>query len=90
MSKEVVLFKSEEKRDLASVAAFLHELADKLVTQEIVLRQGDETLKLEIPKQLVLEVKAEEEAKRKKTERSLEIELEWIVGEEGNGGISLG
>jgi hypothetical protein len=34
MRKEIVLFKSEERKDLASVVAFLHQLADKLATNQ--------------------------------------------------------
>lgn len=90
MGREVVLFSSEEKRDLSSVVAFLHELANRLESQEVVLRQGDEELRLQIPGTLVLEIKAEEEAKRNKTQRSLEIELEWIVGEDGDSTVTLG
>lgn len=90
MGKEIVLFKSEEKRDRQSVAAFLHQLADKVVQGQVILRQGNEELTLDIPNNVVLEIKAEEEAKKNKTALSLEVEIEWIEGDEVTGPISLG
>ena len=36
MGKEIVLFKSEERKDLASVVAFLHQLADKLAENQVI------------------------------------------------------
>jgi amphi-Trp domain-containing protein len=79
--KEIVLMKSEQRLDRASVAAFLRELADKLDTGTVSLKQAGEELQLEIPEQIILEIKAEEEEKSKGTQRSLEIELEWMLGD---------
>ncbi|MFN2189365.1 MAG: amphi-Trp domain-containing protein [Candidatus Promineifilaceae bacterium] len=90
MGKEIVLFASEEKSDRASVAAFLRELADKVAEGRIVLISGTEELPLELPENVVLEIKAEEEAKKNKIKRSLEVEIEWILGDQGGGGVTLG
>lgn len=90
MGKETILFKSEEKRDLQSVVAFLHQLADKLAQKEVVLRQGEQEITVEIPDQVVLELKVEEEDKKRKTQRSLEVEIEWIVGDDTGGAVTLG
>jgi amphi-Trp domain-containing protein len=90
MGKEIVLFTSEEKSDRASVAAFLRELADKVAEGRIVLISGTEELPLELPENVVLEIKAEEEAKKNKIKRSLEVEIEWILGDQGGGGVTLG
>ena len=90
MGKEVILFKSEEKRSLADVAAFLRQLADKITQGQVVLRQGGEEVILDMPNNVVLELKAEEEAKKNKTQRSLEVEIEWIVGDETGGSVTLG
>ena len=89
MGREKVLFSSEEKRTRTDVAAFLRALADKLDTGSVILQQGDTSLTLDIPGNLTLEVKAEEEDKRTKTKYSLEIELEWYPGAE-SGGLTLG
>jgi amphi-Trp domain-containing protein len=78
MGKEIVLFKSEEKRQATEVAAFLRDLADRVEKQKIVLRKGDEKVTLRLPSVVTLEVKAEEERSKKgKVEYSLEVELEW-------------
>lgn len=90
MGRETILFKSEEHKDLTAVADFLRQLADKLAQHEVTLRQGDNTLTLSIPNQVVLEIKVEEEAKQNATKRSLEIEIEWNEGETGAQGVSLG
>ena len=83
MSKEIVLFKSEEKREAGDVAAFLRELADRVEKQEIILRKGEEEVTLQLPPVITLEVKAEEERSKKgKVEYSLEVELEWKPGGE--------
>ena len=90
MGKEVVLFSSEEPRTRQDVAAFLHQLADKVEQGRVILRQGKEEISLDIPAKVVLELKAEEEIKKKKTQRTLEVEIEWIVGGEEGGIVSLG
>jgi len=92
MGKEVVLFKSEEKRSTAEVAAFLRQLADRVEKQEVILRQGAEELTLTLPGVVTLEVKAEEETSRSgKIEYSLEVELEWKPGGEKQAGpLELG
>jgi amphi-Trp domain-containing protein len=91
MGQEVVLFKSEEKRSTADVAAFLRQLADRVEKQEVILRQGEEELVLTLPGMVTLEVKAEEETGRSGVKHSLEVELEWKPGEEkGAGPLELG
>lgn len=90
--KEIVLMKSEERMPRSAAAAFLHELADKLQNGTVSLKQAGEQLVLEIPDQIVLEIKAEEKIKSKGTQRSLEIEIEWLLGDGGpeDEAISLG
>jgi len=90
MGKETVLFSSEEKKDLQSVAVFLHQLADKLAQNRVILRQGSNEIVVDIPNYVVLEIKVEEELKKNKTQQSLEIEIEWNVGEEAPGNLELG
>ena len=46
MAKEIVLFKSEEGMDIHSASAFLHQLADRLAHNQVVLRRGVEELAL--------------------------------------------
>ena len=90
MGKEIVLFKSEERKDLASTVAFIRQLADKLATNQVVLRQGSEEIVIDIPDNVVLELKVEEEDKKGKIKRTLEVEIEWIEGDESGGVVTLG
>ena len=78
MSSKHRLFKSEEKQSRSDVSAFLHELADKIGEGQVVLRQGDSEVVLEIPENLVLEIKADQKDKKGRGPRhSLEIEIQW-------------
>lgn len=90
MGKEIVLFKSEERKSIQSVAEFLHQLADKLAENKIILRRGAEEIQVNIPDNVILELKVEEETKKGKTQHSLEIEIEWIEGDESGGVVTLG
>jgi amphi-Trp domain-containing protein len=90
MGKEVVLFESEERKDLASVVAFLHQLADKLAENQVILRQGSEEIVVDVPNNVVLELKVEEEDKKGKMKRTLEVEIEWMEGDEAGGAVILG
>jgi len=90
MGKEIVLFKSEERKDLASVVGFLHQLADKLAKNQVVLRRGSEEIVINVPDNVVLELKVEEEDKKGKMKRTIEVEIEWIEGNDSGGVVSLG
>ena len=90
MGKKMILFSSEERADVEFVVDFLRQLADKLTAGEVIFRQGDQELAVTVPRQVVLEIKVEDEAKKGKTQRGLEIELEWILGEEADSPLQLG
>ncbi len=90
MGKETTLFKSEEKKDIHSVAVFLRELADKIDSQKVILKQGNKEVKLKIPNTVELEIKAEREDGKNKSKKKLEIEIEWTLGEKNSGSFSLG
>ena len=92
---EKVLFKSEEKKQTSEVASILRTVADKLESGRIMLSHGKEEIYLVIPKTVTLEFKVEEETKsgRDTLKKSLEIELEWYEGEDGEtetGELSIG
>jgi amphi-Trp domain-containing protein len=91
MGKEKKLFKSEERKTQSEVSAFLHVLADKIATGQVVLRQGQEEITLQLPQSLVLEIQVEEEDKREKgIQHSLEVEITWFEGEVQAGPLELG
>jgi len=88
MGREIILFKSEERKTSGEVAAVLREIADKVEQRQMTLKQDANEITLDFPENLVLELKVEEEEGRK-VKRSLEIELEWVPGEESSGGTSI-
>lgn len=91
MGKETRLFKSEERKSREEVVEFLRQIADKLASGKVVLRQGNEELALEIPASLILEVQVEDEDKGSKgLQHSLEIEIKWFDGEGDRGPLQLG
>ena len=89
MGRETVLFKNEEKIDAKGAASFLRQLADKIEEGSVIFKRGKETVKLEIPSRVELEIKAEKEVGKKKTKKKLEVEIEWVVGEEDKGAFTL-
>ena len=83
MGKETRLFKSEERKNRADVSAFLHQLADRIASGQVVLSQGQEEITLELPHNLILEVQVEDEDKRSKgIQHSLEVEIKWFDNEQ--------
>lgn len=84
MGKEIKLFKTQERKSKTDVSAFLHQLADKVSSGQIILKRGKEEITLEFPDNLILEVQAEDEKKGKKgIQHSLEIEIKWFENDQG-------
>ena len=88
MGIETVLFKSEEKKSSSDVAIALRQIADKIDDGTMILKKGSEEITLEFPKNMILELKIEEE-QGKRLKKSFEIELEWIVGDEQDDGATI-
>lgn len=88
MGREIVLFKSEEKKTGKEVSDMLRRIADKIDAGSLTLKQGDEEVILTFPGQMVIELKVEEEQGRK-LKKSFEIELEWIPGESSEGSTTI-
>ena len=88
MGIETVLFKSEEKKSSSDVAAALRQIADKIDDGTMILKKGSEEITIEFPKNMILELKIEEE-QGKELKKSFEIELEWIVGDEQDDGATI-
>lgn len=90
MGREIVLFKTEEPKSISETAQFLRLLADKLEKGDVTLKGAGQEINLQVPTGIILETKVEEESKKGRTKRSLEIELEWYIGEEtGHGGVTI-
>jgi amphi-Trp domain-containing protein len=91
MGKETRLFKSEERKSRADTSAFLHQLADKLAEGQVILRQGQEEITLQLPSNLILEIQVEDEDKGSKgIQHSLEIEIKWFDDDDAAGPLELG
>ena len=91
MGKETKLFKSEERKTRSETSAFLHQLADRLAKGQVVLRQGQDEIVLQLPHSLILEVQVEDENKgRKGIQHSLEVEIKWFDDDAGGGPLVLG
>ncbi len=91
MGKEVRLFKSEERKTSAEVAEFLRQIAGKIEKGEVILRQGQEAITLNIPHNLILEIQVEDEDKKTKgIQHSLEIEIKWFDDDGKGGPLELG
>lgn len=61
MAKEIALRECEERKDLSSVSAFLHQPAERFAHNQVILRRGVEELALDNPNIILLELKVEEE-----------------------------
>ena len=91
MGKETRLFKSQERRTRSEVSAFLHQLGDKIGEGLVILRQGQDEMKLEMPHNMVLEIQVEDEDKKRKgIQHSLEIEIKWFDDDSSGGPLELG
>ncbi|MCC5914572.1 MAG: amphi-Trp domain-containing protein [Balneolaceae bacterium] len=91
MGKETTLFKSEERKTRAEVSDFLRQLAGKIDSGEVILKQGDDELPLSLSENLILDIKAEDEEKSRGIQHSLEVEIKWFDGDdEAPGSLELG
>ena len=91
MGKETRLFKSEERMGRSDVAAFLRLLADKIVDGQVILRQGEQEITLDLSHNLILEVQVEDEDKKAKgIQHSLELEIKWFDDDGASGPLQLG
>ena len=92
MGRETVLFSSKERKGRAEVSRFLRDLADRLDTGHVTLRTaGAAEISLDLPAELILETKVEDEDKRRKgTQHSLEVEIKWYDDMTAQGGVELG
>ncbi|TQF00249.1 MAG: amphi-Trp domain-containing protein [Spiribacter salinus] len=86
MGHETVLFNSKEQKSRGEVSMFLRDLADRIEAGCVTLRQGESEIVLDLPGEVVLELKVEDEDKRRKgTQHSLEVELKWYDGQTTKG-----
>lgn len=79
MGEERTLYESESRRSMEEVIEFLQQLSQWLGDRTITFEEGDRTVVVKLPDDVVLEIEIEEEDRGKKgVKRSLEIEIEWV------------
>lgn len=78
MGEERTLYESETKRSIPEVVDFLQQFAQWISEQQLTVDQGEGTLVVDIPDNVVLEIEIEEEDDGTgQVKRSVEIEIEW-------------
>jgi amphi-Trp domain-containing protein len=82
-----ILFKSEEMKSNKEAADILRKVADKVEEGSILLKKGSEEVTVNIPSKLEVEIEASQKNKKGQIKKQLEVELEWIEGE--NGEVSI-
>jgi len=90
MAKKNVLVKSDLRKNLPDVAAFLRELADKVESGQLTLVQGEQDVKVDLPETVSFELEFYEQAKKHGIKKQLEIELEWVEGSKKRQTVTLG
>ncbi len=84
---EEVLFETEQSHSREEIATYLRSVADRLDGDgELTLSAGGDSVDLMVPERPTFEVKAERETNGGPPELSVEFELEWTEGQEGEGG----
>ena len=84
MAKKTKVFKSKDRKSRTEVSAFLHQLADRISSGRLMLRQGKEEVTLELPNSMILEIDVEDQVKKVKgLEHTIEIEITWFENDKG-------
>ncbi|QHS16309.1 amphi-Trp domain-containing protein [Halopenitus persicus] len=83
---EETIFATESVESRESIAASLRAVADKLEAGEpVTLAAGEESVSLTVPPRATFEVQVERETGSGSEEQSVEFEIEWDVGADGDG-----
>jgi amphi-Trp domain-containing protein len=90
MAKKNVIVKSDLRKNLPDVAAFLRELADKVETGKVTLVQGGQDVIFELPETVSFELEYYEQPKKSGLKKQLEIELQWVEGDQKRQSVTLG
>jgi amphi-Trp domain-containing protein len=69
----------------------MQQLAAKIGEGQVVLRQGQQEITLDLPQNLILEIQVEDEDKKSKgIQHSLEVEIKWYDDDVASGPLQLG
>ena len=82
MVKNAKLFKGKERKSRAEVSEFLSQLSEKVANGQVILRQVNDDLVLDLPHSIGMKVKATQKDKRTKGIRhKLTLTLTWSEGD---------
>lgn len=83
---EEVLFKFERSMERAEIADYLRTVADSVESGDVTLEAGTKSVTMSPPARPTFEIKAERESSSSggPAELSVEFELEWDEGNEGD------
>ncbi|MGE4558070.1 MAG: amphi-Trp domain-containing protein [Desulfovibrionaceae bacterium] len=79
MSKKTVLFEAEEKKLCYDAAVLLRKLGDQLAQGYLEFPGQSGAVRIDAPKDVMIEIDAKEKVKSKGTKFGLEISLEWYT-----------
>jgi len=86
---EEILLKDKTKMSCEEVADFLVKLAEKVRSGSVTLKQNGNELMIQLPKIVELQTKVEREDKGGRVKKKLEVEIEYVEGEQPVGKVSI-
>lgn len=85
---EETVFEVESRHSRDEIAEFLYDAATSVHEGEMTVASGDDEVSLDIPEEAEFEVKVERDGEDDE-EYSIEFEIEWNAGGEGDGELRL-
>jgi amphi-Trp domain-containing protein len=82
MAKKAKLFKGKERKSRAEVSEFLAQLSEKVADGQVILRQVQDDLVIDLPQNMGMKVKVTRKDKPVKgTRHKLTLKLTWSDGD---------
>ncbi|HZK04418.1 MAG TPA: amphi-Trp domain-containing protein [Actinomycetaceae bacterium] len=85
-----VLLKAKSALTRDELADLLIGLADKIQNGRVTLSDGANTVDMQLPESLKVDIEVEDDVKPARIKRQLEIEIEWRVDEAGQPALDQG
>ncbi|MFW5714948.1 MAG: amphi-Trp domain-containing protein [bacterium] len=89
MAQKNILYKSSEGMNRADFADFLRRVADKIESGKVSFQAQQGIVEVDIPEDVVVDVKLTEKSKSGGKKIDFEIEADWIKGGRPSEGIKL-
>ena len=82
MARKAKLFKGKERKSRVEVSEFLAQLSEKVADGQVILRQVQDDLVIDLPQNMGMKVKVTRKDKPAKgTRQKLTLELTWRDGD---------